>query len=103
MLKCIKKCIKCGNELSGYSILEKNLCNKCAVGMPIQGDKMKSKKQGLIDKIKNKDGADKKDYTCGYCGHKFSKYVAKAGSEKHSSASTQVCCPGCRNLLKTWD
>ena len=40
---------------------------------------------------------------CGYCGHKFSKYVAKASSEKHSSASTQVCCPGCRNLLKTWD
>ena len=54
----LKKCIKCGNELSGYSILEKNLCNKCAVGMPIKGDK---KTLENAKKYKRKKHNDKKD------------------------------------------
>jgi len=50
----------------------------------------------MTDKIKT-------DYKCGWCGNKFTRYVAKSSGGKHNNVSTQVQCDRCKNFLPTWE
>jgi len=42
-----------------------------------------------------------KKYNCGWCQNVFEQYVGNSGY-KHSSVSSQVVCPKCKNFIPTW-
>jgi len=44
-----------------------------------------------------KDERREKKYSCNYCGRNFKKKVGC-----YNKVSTQVECPFCKNILKTW-
>jgi len=44
----------------------------------------------------------KKDFHCRFCDHKFTQIVGVLDKGK-SKISSQVECPRCHNLLKTWE
>ena len=43
-------------------------------------------------------------YKCNYpkCGYEFERDVGTSSGGKHSTVSTQVQCPKCKNYLPTW-
>ena len=43
-------------------------------------------------------------YKCNYpkCGYEFERDVRTSAGGKHSTVSTQVQCPKCKNYLPTW-
>jgi DNA-directed RNA polymerase subunit RPC12/RpoP len=48
-------------------------------------------------------------YKCGYCGRDFERVIGFTGGgvdsqgRKIKKVSSQVACPHCKNMLKTWD
>ena len=50
------------------------------------------------DNLKDKE---ERNYICGYCRYKFTQLVRSVGTGK-SKVSSQVVCPACKNILKTW-
>ena len=42
-------------------------------------------------------------YKCGYCNYKFKQWVGTFGGGKSGTISTQVICPKCKNMLKTYN
>lgn len=47
---------------------------------------------------------EEREYSCGYCKHKFTRLVGKyTGRGKHQTVSSKVKCPCCGNFLKTWN
>lgn len=53
---------------------------------------------------KKREGAEEKEYFCGFCECVFKQVVYKYVSKgKHGSVSSQVKCPRCGNFLPTWE
>ena len=49
-----------------------------------------------------KSDKEEREYKCGWCGWKFKQAVGISSGGKHSTVSSQVVCPRCRNGLPTW-